>query len=265
MQQTAEIIQFQRRRMADTEDGWFKLSNTLSEMLCRVQLNGREFRYLHAVIHKTIAFNKASDWIAASQMEKLTGITQSHQSEIKRALVERNILITNGREVALNLEVSDWVISQNYPKTGNRKLPENGVKTTRKRGEVYPKTGKNLPENGVHNKKDTSTKDTNTKDKGLDLSVVPEWLNAKTVSDFVDHRKAVKKPMTQIALTRLIAKLDDFRTRGIDPNACLDESIVNGWQGVFEPKGGAAPRPRHTTPSFDQVDYAKGAEGFERV
>ncbi|WP_027853830.1 replication protein [Marinobacterium litorale] len=159
MTQTAEIIQLQGRRMADTEDGWFKLSNTLSEMLCQVQLSGREFRFLHAVILKTIGYRREMDWIAAGQLEDLTGITQNHQSEIKRSLIDRKILLKDGKKLGVNLAIDEWVIEQNYPKTGKNKLPENGYKTTRKRVTDYPKTGKNLPENGVHNKKDNITQE----------------------------------------------------------------------------------------------------------
>ena len=159
MTHTAQIIQLQGRSMADTSDGWFKLSNTLSEMLCRVALNGREFRYLNAVIHKTIGYKKQFDWIAAGQMELLTGINPSHQSEIKRALLDRDILIKKGRELGINLQVDEWVLESKYLKTGKKELPDTGYKITRNRIDVYPIPDKNIPDTGVHNKKDNITQE----------------------------------------------------------------------------------------------------------
>ena len=34
----------------------------------------------------------------------------------------------------------------------------------------------------------------------------------------------------------IIKKLSDFNSRGLDANKALENSIINGWQGVFEPR-----------------------------
>lgn len=68
--------------------------------------------------------------------------------------------------------------------------------------------------------------------------VLPQWLPAKDWHDFLDHRKKIKKPMSCEAQRRAINRLDAFRQRGHDPAFVLDASIVNGWQGLFEPKPG---------------------------
>ena len=49
---------------------------------------------------------------------------------------------------------------------------------------------------------------------------------------FVDHRKSIKKPMTQKAAELMAKKLRGFS----DPKAAIEEAIMNGWQGVFPPK-----------------------------
>jgi hypothetical protein len=48
--------------------------------------------------------------------------------------------------------------------------------------------------------------------------------------------------MTLKAQELAIAKLDRFRTAGIDPAAAIEASIENGWKGLFEPKQHHTPR-----------------------
>jgi hypothetical protein len=68
---------------------------------------------------------------------------------------------------------------------------------------------------------------------------VPDWIPAKPWADFVAMRRAKgnKVPFTVAAAKGIIAKLDGFRASGIDVGAVLSESVINGWSGVFEPKG----------------------------
>ncbi|RLC34414.1 hypothetical protein DRH14_03075 [Candidatus Shapirobacteria bacterium] len=63
---------------------------------------------------------------------------------------------------------------------------------------------------------------------------LPFWLNEKIWEDFRAHRVALKKKMTPQAEKMLIRKLDRLRQSGNDPTQVLEESIANGWQGVFE-------------------------------
>lgn len=56
----------------------------------------------------------------------------------------------------------------------------------------------------------------------------------KAFADFVSHRKAMKKPMTEIAIDRMIKKLSGYDND--TAIAALEKSIENGWQGVFPEK-----------------------------
>jgi len=62
---------------------------------------------------------------------------------------------------------------------------------------------------------------------------IPNWIDEKLWTDFKSHRKAIKKPMTDKAEKLLINKLDKLRQEGNDPKTVIEESIANGWQGVF--------------------------------
>jgi len=66
----------------------------------------------------------------------------------------------------------------------------------------------------------------------------------KTFLEFIEHRKAMKKPMTDIAIGRMVKKLNGY-SEGV-AIASLEKSIENGWQGVFPEKETGAPRKEGT-------------------
>jgi hypothetical protein len=82
---------------------------------------------------------------------------------------------------------------------------------------------------------------------------LPSWLPADAWTDFRDHRRQIKRPLTVRAEELLIAKLDGFRREGHNVVAILNESIIHGWQGIFPPRNSAAPQraPERMPAQFD--------------
>lgn len=72
--------------------------------------------------------------------------------------------------------------------------------------------------------------------KKISVLVLPDWLDADLWAEFVKHRKALKKPMTEFAQTLAFKTLERVRSAGHDPRASIEQSIFNGWQGLFEPR-----------------------------
>lgn len=72
----------------------------------------------------------------------------------------------------------------------------------------------------------------NTKTAPADL---PAWLDHDVWESFVEmrHAKGKRAPFTPKAQTMILAKLAALKAQGHDPNACLAESVMNGWSGVF--------------------------------
>ncbi|EEJ2756729.1 replication protein [Salmonella enterica subsp. enterica serovar Anatum] len=70
MSNTAEIYKFptqegkQESRMAELENGYLRLANQIQDALCIVELSGREFRVLNAIVRLTYGWSKKSDRIA---------------------------------------------------------------------------------------------------------------------------------------------------------------------------------------------------------
>jgi len=65
---------------------------------------------------------------------------------------------------------------------------------------------------------------------------LPTYVDKNTWSDYCEMRKKIKKPLTEVAIPRLLKKLARFNSQGLDVNEMLDDSIQNSWQGVYEPK-----------------------------
>lgn len=120
------------------------------------------------------------------------------------------------------------------------------------------------------------TKDTITKDNkdninnppkspravSFDASAVqlPDWLSAEIWSSWVAYRRDLKKPIkSQQTVTQAINLLDRCRQNGYSPDEIINQSIANGWQGLFEPKGSRPQRRQESrvTERFADKDYGK--------
>ena len=56
---------------------------------------------------------------------------------------------------------------------------------------------------------------------------------AEALAAFAEHRKKLKKPMTDRAKELLLSNLSKMASTEQEQIAILNQSIVNGWQGVF--------------------------------
>lgn len=63
---------------------------------------------------------------------------------------------------------------------------------------------------------------------------MPHWLNEEIWSEYLGHREDMRKPLTDRAQRMTLRKLEGMAAKGLDPNEALMNSIMNGWQGVFE-------------------------------
>lgn len=64
----------------------------------------------------------------------------------------------------------------------------------------------------------------------------PDWVPLEPWQAFLEMRKAQKAPPTERAKELLVRKLDAFRSQGHDPTSVLEQSTVNAWKDLYEPK-----------------------------
>ena len=83
---------------------------------------------------------------------------------------------------------------------------------------------------------------------------VPDDLLNAAILDFVAFRKSIKAPMTDHAVDLVIKKLDKMTTDNDEKIDILNQSIMNGWKGVFPLKNQGQKYERGSTGNFyDQM------------
>lgn len=76
---------------------------------------------------------------------------------------------------------------------------------------------------------------------------------AAALAAFAEHRKKLKKPMTDYAKKLLLKKLQKLAKTEQEQIAILNQSIENGWQGVF-PLGGERKQNQAKQSAADMAD-----------
>jgi hypothetical protein len=69
--------------------------------------------------------------------------------------------------------------------------------------------------------------------KKIDNVTLPDWMPLDAWDGFCKMRG---KTFTHHAKQLAIKTLDGFRNAGFNPREVLEQSIMNGWKGLFEPK-----------------------------
>ena len=214
-----------------TEDGYTAVANEIMEALIAADLSGQEFRIALLIIRKTYGFKKKEDSVSLSQMKEATGMHHVRCSQVVNRLQLMKILTVTeningiGKKYSFNKDFESWdTVKKNFNRKG---FTSRTVKVLRNRPL----------------KKNESTKETLTKEniqKKPPIVPQPDFVRKETWDAYVDHRKKIKKPLTDQAAKLIIKKLDEFRMSGQDPGKILEQSIVNGWTGIFELKSGGA-------------------------
>ncbi|HDZ0555250.1 TPA: replication protein [Klebsiella pneumoniae] len=275
MANTAEVINFpvpvvalQELRVADLDDGFTRIANELLEAVMRAGLSQHQLLVFMAVMRKTYGFNKKSDWVSNEQLSELIGILPHKCSAAKSVLVKRGILTQTGRVIGINKTVSEW---SSLPVKGTEKktylkkvtLPESGKKSLPESGNAYYPNKVNTKDKHTKDNKDNiNNPPKSPRAVSFDALAVqlPDWLSAEIWSSWVAYRRDLKKPIkSQQTVTQAINLLDRCRLNGYSPEEIINQSIANGWQGLFEPKGARPQRRQESrvTERFADKDYGK--------
>ncbi|ELQ3992602.1 replication protein [Enterobacter bugandensis] len=296
MSNTGKVIKFpaqqpaqQENRMADLENGYLRLANQIQDALCFVELSGREFRVLNAIVRLTYGWSKKEDRITNSLIADKTRLAVKHVSEAVLSLAYRNIIkmrrIGQTRYIGINTLLDSWaytkpkcakcpvsfpvaeVVTQviTIPEIGDSKItsktiPENGDNHPQKQGEVSLEIGNTkdiLPKTNI--KPNTPSNPPRGKGKFDPLGVdVPDWLNKTAWQEWVAYRKQSGKPIkTELTVTKAFKLLKECLEDGHNPADVINSSIANGYQGLFKPKFAVKPASK-TDLDFNNTDWIYG-------
>jgi hypothetical protein len=102
---------------------------------------------------------------------------------------------------------------------------------------------------GIVNRKDKSIKIKRPRKNDAALFCRPDWIPEDAWARFCDHRKSIGRRMNLGSCELAVKRLAEFRDAGDDPGEVLDQSTLNGWQGLFpirKQNSGAKATPRTT-------------------
>lgn len=88
-------------------------------------------------------------------------------------------------------------------------------------------------------------------------------IDEELFADFVEHRKQIKKPMTQIAQKRMRMRLEKYEMQGQDISALIEKAICNGWMDVWPEE--KPPRPAAHRIVIDPIDQPKSSPEAARA
>ena len=108
-------------------------------------------------------------------------------------------------------------------------------------------------------------------DIDIDLELKKESKTAleRAIDDFKEFRKKIKKPMTDRAIELILEKLDTLASDDDTKVKILNQSIENGWQGIFELKqkneGYSSNSKDKELPVFDKSKFLAQIDQYRRV
>lgn len=65
------------------------------------------------------------------------------------------------------------------------------------------------------------------------LFILPDWIPKTEWDSFIEFRKSIRKPLKERGITLAVGVLRKLKDQGSEPAAVIDQSILNGWAGLF--------------------------------
>ena len=199
---------------ADLDNGYTRIANEILEALARLDLSGREFRVVNAIMRKTYGFQKRVDWISLDQLVELTGIAKENVSRVVTALCNRKIILKEGggytKKLGMNTKLNDWFHVEQIVENDNGDV---GFRQPQKKKETLPKEKKK----NIY--------------ASLDFSGWPEKPGEQVWTDWKSHRAKKQASVTQTVINAMGIELSKAHAAGYSVDYCLAQQQEAGWQG----------------------------------
>jgi hypothetical protein len=83
---------------------------------------------------------------------------------------------------------------------------------------------------------------------------LPNFIDPHVWSDWVQHRKEIKHPLTSISIRKQLKLLERLHNEGEDANEIILRSITNGYQGLFSNRQWNKPKETAHAKNMSAVD-----------
>jgi len=178
-----------------TEDGYTEIANELLEAIIKTPMSDYEHRVFWLIVRKTYGYKKKSDWISQKQIVEYTGILKQHVSRTINKLYKKNMIIKEGKNLAVQKDYEQWKLPKRVTKKSNQnrlqKLPKQVTEVTQTGYESNLNRGtqnKILQNKIIQNKyiysRDDDLIDSSNKDKGNTINEIIDYLNEKADTNY---------------------------------------------------------------------------------
>lgn len=227
-----------------TDNGYTRIANEILEDLLAGDFSKRELLVLLSIIRKTYGFNKVSDEISSSQIAKMTGLAREHVARTISSLIKRGVVLKQSQR-RCNVLSYQKKASLHVPK---QHMCQNSHKTS-------AKTVTNPSAKMAH------TKDI-SKRQIKDKAILPNWLPSEAWTEWLQYKKERRKPMTPMTQKKQWRELERYMADGHLPADVINQSITQGWTGLFPLKKEHVNGNSKQTPQQQVADaYAKSLGG----
>ena len=203
---------------------WIKIKRGLLDPKHRDKLGIRVWLYLYILDNTDWETGKIYEWRDKDAADEL-GMPWRTLQQQRQQLAEDGYISSDMKGNKQVITIHNWTSPREY--SGDIYNPTGGGTESRvpRKKAGYTREGTNEgPREGI-SKPSTPSYRSHITDQRFECS----W------QDFKEHRKQIKKPMTELAENRMLKKLGKYSVSvAIE---MLDRSIENGWQGVFELDG----------------------------
>jgi len=173
-------------------------------------------KFILAEIHQLSSLEKGC--IASNRhFSELIGITMSGVSKALNDLEEKGYIIINNSQTKRNV---GRVITIDSGKSGI----DSG------------KSGIDWSQESKENRTVNRTVNIKNKQKDLNLEEIESHNYKENILEFIQHRKDIKKPFTQLALTKFINKINKFINLNHNVVELIDNSITASYSDIYAPK-----------------------------
>lgn len=94
--------------MAIRTKEFYRVQNRILEKLSKTDLSKNESKYTWLLFRETFAYGDLKAKISRSRISDLTGIRETHVSDVERRLKGRNIIIVSSKYKGFNPDIAKW-------------------------------------------------------------------------------------------------------------------------------------------------------------
>lgn len=206
-----------------------------NNIIDNLRLDPYQFQILSIIIRKTDGWCKVEDGISLSQFQIFVSFKKNKIINTIKSLENLGLIVKTKQQKqdggnSFNLyKVSQTLVSENNKGSISQVQPL--VSENNKQKKAITKETNTIKEKDI--KENPTVKKSLTVQKNDLLEAHPL---KESVKEFIEHRRELKKPMTNLALTKFINKIDTFTDRGFNVQECMNNSIAAGYSTIYEPK-----------------------------